>query len=663
MLFRSNRRLRRIELYLIKPSNYDDDGYVVRYFRGVLPSNTLACLGALTEDARKREALAALDFRVHLIDETVQRVNVKRIARSQRPGSKTIVGLIGVQTNQFPRASDLAESFVDAGVTVIVGGFHVSGSLAMLPETPQEIQKLMDLGVSIVKGEVEEEWGRILEDAVHGRLESLYDLTKQLPDLTSAPVPIIDRKLMKRYVSSGGGTIDCGRGCPFSCSFCTIINVQGRKMRFRSAETIAASIRQNYHHGGVRFYFFTDDNFARNPNWEKIFDALIDLRENEGIPVKFMMQVDVLSHRIRGFIEKARRAGCSNVFIGMESVNDDNLKAAKKNQNKVEDYRNLIQAYRDAEIATHVGYILGFPFDTPDSIRRDLDTLLNEVQVDMASFFVLTPLPGSQDHLNLFQNGAYMDSDFNKYDSMHETMNSPNFPEEGSLLASYQEAWETFYGIDNVRRILKRAPRRNYWNLFQNILWYRAAAVIEKRHPMMTGFLRLKRRTDVRPGVEPLSRMDYVAMRFRELKGYTVAALQLLLEMQLVWLETRHLSEVEEAVLAELRRLRRGGGLARVRLNELRTAYDRARESLPQLCVPGRFQLLVRKWSPLSLPPAFYSSRDVLDFWGRAVGRISRGRLSGIGLPVLLSRLWHDTRLAIHFAFAWRRGSTGGPEL
>jgi hypothetical protein len=121
--------------------------------------------------------------------------------------------------------------------------------------------------------------------------------------------------------------------------------------------------------------------------------------------------------------------------------------------------------------------------------------------------------------------------------------------------------------------------------------------------------------------------------------------------------------EVEEAVLAELRQLRKGGGLARVKLNQLRIAYDRARESLPQLDVPGRFRLLVRKWSPFSLPAAFYSSRDVLDFWGRALERISRGRFSGIDWPVLLSRLWHDTRLSIHCAFDWRRGSAGGRGL
>jgi hypothetical protein len=97
-------RVRRVHLYLIKPSNYDDEGYVVRYFKGVLPSSTLACLAALTEAARKRKAFAGIRFQTHLIDETVSWINCRRICRSQKSGTKTIVGLVGVQTNQFSRA-------------------------------------------------------------------------------------------------------------------------------------------------------------------------------------------------------------------------------------------------------------------------------------------------------------------------------------------------------------------------------------------------------------------------------------------------------------------------------------------------------------------------------------------------------------------------------
>ena len=162
--------LTELNVYLIKPTQYDDEGYVVRHWRGVLPSNTLACLAGLTEDVVAQKRLGeSLRVKIHVLDETVDRVPVKRICRSQRDdNTKTIVCLAGVQTNQFPRAADLARMFRRAGLTVMIGGFHVSGYLALLPEIPPDIQQLMDDGVTIVKGEVEETWGDLLCDAVNG---------------------------------------------------------------------------------------------------------------------------------------------------------------------------------------------------------------------------------------------------------------------------------------------------------------------------------------------------------------------------------------------------------------------------------------------------------------------------------------------------------------
>ena len=182
-----------IHLYLIKPSQYDDDGYVVRHWRGVLPSNTLACLAGLTEDAIKQQNLSNFyNIKVHLLDETVDKIPVGKICRSQRWGlAKTIVGLVGVQSNQFPRACDLAHQFRKAGITVMIGGFHVSGYLALLPAIPADIQALLDAGVTVVKGEVEETWPQLLRDAIEGRLQPLYDFLNAKPDLYTKPIPAI----------------------------------------------------------------------------------------------------------------------------------------------------------------------------------------------------------------------------------------------------------------------------------------------------------------------------------------------------------------------------------------------------------------------------------------------------------------------------------------
>src|SRR5205823_6097133 len=108
--------------------------------------------------------------------------------------------------------------------------------------------------------------------------------------------------------------------------------------------------------------------------WGAIFDRLIDLRERDGFRFNFTIQVDTQCHKIPGFIDKASRAGCTRVFIGMESVNPENLAAARKQQNHVGQYREMLQAWRSRGVLTYAGYILGFPADTPESIARDIRT-------------------------------------------------------------------------------------------------------------------------------------------------------------------------------------------------------------------------------------------------------------------------------------------------
>lgn len=160
-LFRSARTTgKTLRVVLVKPSKYDDEGYVIRHFRGVLPSNTLACLASLTRDVAGRRLLGDIDIEVELFDDTVEKIPVRRIIRSHRlPRTRTVIALAGVQSNQFPRAADLARKFRAGGLQVLIGGFHVSGTLAMLEGVSPEIQELLDLGVTVVKGEVEETWG------------------------------------------------------------------------------------------------------------------------------------------------------------------------------------------------------------------------------------------------------------------------------------------------------------------------------------------------------------------------------------------------------------------------------------------------------------------------------------------------------------------------
>jgi radical SAM superfamily enzyme YgiQ (UPF0313 family) len=609
---------KKIKIVLIKPSKYDDEGYVIRHFRGVLPSNTLACLSSLTQDVAERCLLGeGIELTVELMDDTVQKIPVRRIIKSNRlPRRRTIVALVGVQSNQFPRASDLAKQFRAGGLQVLIGGFHVSGMLALFDKITPEIQELIDIGVTVVKGEVEETWGDILRDAAEDKLKPLYDFLACKPDIFNHPLPKVERRYLKRFIISNFGTIDCSRGCPFNCSFCSIINVQGKEMRVRSPQRLAESIRENYHRHRLYFYFFTDDNFARNRCWNDIFTMLIRLREEEHIPLHFMIQVDTQSHKIPGFVQMAARAGCTQVFIGMESINPKNLKAAGKMQNNVQDYKDLIATWHNAKIATHVAYIFGFPFDTPESIQEDVVRLQNELGVEQASFFMLTPIPGSRDHVRMVQSGEAISPDLNEYDSFHETLRHPNFA-PGELSASYQKAWKEFYSFDYMKEVLSRANPENYWNIFCDFVWYKNSALIEGGHPMIHGFFRLKSRTDRRPGFEVESRRKHMIRRSRELRRLARSWMSLALEMEELWLQTRKRSEAEKRLLAEIKKLRAGVN-RNLQSAELQLAHVRARLHFPELHVPSRLALAFRALNFRMAKRTTDTRADLEIFWKKA---------------------------------------------
>ena len=512
---------------LIKPSHYDDDGYPIQWFRSAIPSNTLACLNGLAEDARHRQVLGpGVEIRLDTYDETNRRVHPQRIIRKvQRAGGRALIGLVGVQTNQFPRAFDLAQPFLAAGLPVCIGGFHVSGSIAMLPEMPRELVEAQALGISLFAGEAEDgRFDEVLRDAWNGALKPLYNHMSDLPGLEGQPTPILEQKHIRR-TSGGFSSVDLGRGCPYQCSFCTIINVQGRKSRYRTPDDLEHCVREHLARGIDRF-FLTDDNFARNRNWEPLVDRLIEIRERENLDFAFTIQVDTLCHRIPNFIEKVTRAGVRRVFIGLENINPDNLLGAKKNQNKITEYRAMLHKWRAHGAITCAGYILGFPGDTKESILRDVEIIKRELPLDLLEFFFLTPLPGSEDHKTLLRQGVWMDADLNKYDLSHRLTHHAKMP-DAEWEEAYHAAWETYYTPEHVRTILRRVAAHSRGRVAKTLymlLWFRAMTRFEGVHPLEGGALRRKVRRDRRPGLprESLWRFypRYVADTAAKLLGY-----------------------------------------------------------------------------------------------------------------------------------------------
>jgi hypothetical protein len=499
----NDKQRRRFCLVLIKPSHYDDEGYVIQWLRSAIPSNSLAVLYGLALECAEQKVLGDdVEIEIHAFDETNTHIRPDRITSLIKNADTGMVMLVGVQSNQFPRALDVAAQLRDRGLMVAIGGFHVSGTISMLKERDPDVARAAEMGVSLFAGEAEGRLGPVLCDAARGKLEPLYNFMNDLPNLEGAAIPLLPAERVMR--TAGANTsFDAGRGCPYQCSFCTIINVQGRKSRRRSPDDIERIVRANIAQGIHRF-FITDDNFARNKDWEAILDRLIHLREVERLEMNFIIQVDTLCHKLPNFIEKSARAGVKRVFIGLENINPANLMGAKKQQNKITEYRKMLLAWKEARVLTYCGYILGFPNDTPESIIHDIQVIQKELPVDLLEFFYLTPLPGSEDHRKLHEAGAWMDSDMNKYDLNHAVAEHQNMTRE-EWERTYHLAWETYYSNEHIETVLRRAiatsisPGKALFLIF----WFKGCIGIEKIHPLEGGFLRMKFRRTRRSG-QPL---------------------------------------------------------------------------------------------------------------------------------------------------------------
>jgi len=530
---------RRFCLVLVKPTHYCDDGYPIRWFRSAIPSNSLACIYSIAEDCAQRRVLGddvAID--IHVFDEANTRIVPRRIASLIKAADDGMVLLVGVQSNQTPRALDIARPLRAKGIKVGIGGFHMSGVISMIDGDDAALREAQAMGLSVFAGEAEGRLDEVLCDAYADQLKPLYNYMKDLPGIDGAPVPLLKRERVKR---TGGATtsFDAGRGCPYQCSFCTIINVQGRKSRRRTPDDIEKIVRGNAAQGVFRF-FITDDNFARNKDWEIILDRLIYLREVEKLNLSLIIQVDTMCHKLPNFIAKCRRAGVKKTYIGLENINPANLMAAKKKQNKITEYRKMLLEWQKAGILIYAGYITGFPYDTAESILNDLDVIKKELPIDVLEIHYLTPLPGSEDHQKLFRAGAWMDPDLNKYDLHHITCEHPHMS-KAEWAYAYRESWKRYYSYEHCERVMRRAAAlRAFGNVLPVMTWFKASFELENCHPVESGLLRLKSRRDRRPTMPMESVWKFYPKYLAELASKTYGWVSIYLRLRIIYLRIKH---------------------------------------------------------------------------------------------------------------------------
>ncbi|MBF0447443.1 MAG: radical SAM protein [Magnetococcales bacterium] len=506
-----------MRIVMIQPASYDEEGYVIQFWRVFNTNYTLSAIhGMLLGAAQTICPKETGRLEIRPIDESCEIIDRPALIQWMKGADRCLVMLVGVLSAHYPRSVDLAREFSAAHIRVIIGGFHVSACLSTTPDWSPCLEAARTVGASLFAGEMEGMEEDLLRDAWLGELKPFYSQLEQLPNLRGAPPPYLEKRLIDRMATPVAG-IELGRGCPYKCSFCCIINVFGNKYRSRSAEELQDHLRHCCQSGVVRFTL-VDDNLSRNPQWRILFEIMGKLREEEGLKLDFFMQIDARAHLLNGFVEGAKRAGCSRVFIGIESVRDVNLVDANKRTSPISELKKMALTWKKVGIMVYGGYIIGMPQDTPERVEEDIRTLQDEIAVDALHFSMLTPLPGSKDHQRLLENGAFLHPDFNCYDGIHALTPHPSMSKE-VWEQLYIKSWKWLFSSRYIRRVFQRAIlfKLPVNEIFGLQLLFSGSIPLEGISPLEGGIWRHKVRTDRRPSHSIETIWRFYPKRLREI--------------------------------------------------------------------------------------------------------------------------------------------------
>jgi radical SAM superfamily enzyme YgiQ (UPF0313 family) len=468
-----------LRVIILKPGKYDADGYVQRFRRGFMPNSTLSYLASLTpaEFEGARCEVTTIDEYVH--------ADLDYLDLLQRdPHRRTLLAFAGVQSHQFQRALDLAAFALSRGVeSVVIGGPH--------PMTC-DTSLLHDRGVSFALSEAEIVWPAILRDALDGELQPVYGNDARWgPQLDPPPLIPPTKRDLARYAIPMLGVYPA-RGCPYTCNFCSVIKIAGRQVRSQPVATTIASLKAAKA-AGVRSILFTSDNLNKYAEVRQLLEAMID----EKINLPFFCQVDTQIARQEDLLELMGRAGCFQIFVGVESFSRSVLLAAHKFQNHPDTYGRIIDLCRKNRISTHFSNIIGFPTDTREDVLEHLRRL-RELDPDIASFYILTPIPGTDQYEEFLDAGLISVDNLDRLDGTLPTWRHPHFSGDelmDLLVHCYREFSNT---RDVARRVLRHVFSRWDYRTGVDIYTVLGYALLQRKsvrlrvHPMNGGSGRVR---------------------------------------------------------------------------------------------------------------------------------------------------------------------------
>ncbi len=398
-----------MKIALIYPNRYAKYNRKERPIYRTPPLNLLTIAG-----------LTPREHEIHIIDERYSKIDFNH--------RYDLVAITALTCNA-PRAYEIATEFRKRGTKVVLGGMHPSFMT-------DEALRFSD---SVVVGEAEPVWQKVLEDASNNGLKPIYK--GQLCDLSTTPMPRWDLLPQRsRYVMF----IQATRGCPNACSFCSVSTFFGRKIRVKPVEKVVEEIKKF----GKRFVIFVDDNIFANIKYAKqLFKALTPLR------IKWGGEASLNTLKNVELIKLAAKSGCRALFIGFETISKKALQEINKAFNLV-DYKKIINLLHKFGIAVIASMMFGMDADDKHVFQRTVN-FLDRAQVDAAIFSILTPLPGTRLFDKLQRENRITTYDWSKYDALHVVYKPKNMtPKE--LMDGLNYAYKAFYSpLRVLRRIIR----------------------------------------------------------------------------------------------------------------------------------------------------------------------------------------------------------------
>jgi radical SAM superfamily enzyme YgiQ (UPF0313 family) len=390
-------------------------------------------------------ALFPKTYEVKIINEVIEEIDFN--------ADVDLVGITGL-TCVIKRAYAIADRFRERGVKVILGGVHPS----LLPDEAKEHAD------SVFIGEAEGMLDKLIRDFEAGDLKPFYK-NREWANLRGRPLP--RRDLLNKRYRPFFKVIETTRGCPNRCEFCSVPIINGKRYRIRPLEEIDQELSTIIHKKG-EYLFLSDDNVTAEEDYAF---GLFEIFKRHG--VKWMGFTTIKIAMNEKLLEKARESGCVSLFIGFESLLQENLDNVSKRFVNAKELLNLVKTIQNHQIGIQGAFIFGFDGDDPTIFKKTVE-FVQKNNIELPTFSVLTPFPGTPLFGRLEKEERIFDRNWSHYDMSHVV-----FKPKKMTVRELQEGylWAQKY-ICAPRSILKRllwGPKHHFFHFLMSNFVLRGA--------------------------------------------------------------------------------------------------------------------------------------------------------------------------------------------